>query len=428
MSQTKSFLLLAGAALSLSGVNATLAQQSSDEVRAVVAEMLNDADSRSSLLADAGHDSKGFNISGEGFTLRVGGQIQFRYLMNFRDDENTVGARAGDDFESGFQTRRTKLWFHGNIINEHWKYKLVGAFNKGSGAFELEDAYVSYDFSNGFYAKWGQFKAPFLHEETVSDSKQLAVERSIANAIFNQDWSQGVELGYKADAWKFQAAFTDGLATRNTDFTSDAESDWALTGRAEFLIKGKWDQFEDFTSRQGGDFGALVGAAVHYQDSANSANPGDVDQQYLGYTADASLEGDGWNGYAAFMGRHVDSRGPVGAGDNPDFDDFGLVVQAGVYVAADTEIFARWDAVFLDEDRVADGDDNFHFLTVGLNQYYAGHAANASVDVVYAFNETTNLVGASALANQGFPSTSSGLLGDSKDGEVVVRLQFQLLF
>lgn len=431
MSQTKSFVLLAGAALSLGGFNTALAQQSSpDEVRAVVAEMLNDAETRSSLLADAGHDAKGFMISGEGFTLRIGGQIQFRYLLNFNDD-----AGNDDGFESGFQTRRTKLWFGGNIVNEKWKYKVVGAFDRGDGgSFALEDAYTSYDFGSGFYTKFGQFKLQFIREENIGDPKQLAVERSIANGLFNQDWSQGVELGYKADAWRAAGAFSDGLASRNTDFTQDnriTEADWAFTGRADIVVAGptaNWDMWDEFTAEQGGKFGALIGAGIHYQDSANTQNPGNVDTEYLGYTADVSLKGDGWNAFGAFLGRHLDSRGPVGNTNNPTFDDFGVVLQGGIRVAKDTEIFGRWDAIFLDDDRGLTGDTDFNFLTVGVNQYYAGHAAKATADVVYSFDNTTNLAGASILSNSGTLGTAKGILGDTDEGELVIRLQFQLLF
>src|SRR5439155_5453186 len=89
MSQTKRFLVLAGAALSLGGVNAALAQQSNaDETRAIVAEMLADAQTRTSLLAagGAGHDGQFYLASPDGsFRLNVGGQIQFRYILDFRD-------------------------------------------------------------------------------------------------------------------------------------------------------------------------------------------------------------------------------------------------------------------------------------------------------------------------------------------------------
>jgi phosphate-selective porin OprO/OprP len=440
MSQTKSFLMLAGAALSLGGVNAALAQQSNpDEVRALVAEMLSDAQTRTSLLAagGAGHDGQFYLANADGsFRLNVGGQIQFRYIADFRD-----AAGGNDDFDGGFVTRRTKLQFDGNIVNADWTYKVVGAFDRDGGSFGLEDAWVAYSFGNGWKAQWGQFKLPFLREELVSSRRQLAVDRSVANEIFNQDYSQGVQLSYDDLDWRFAAAFSDGFASRNTDFpTSTAgpatglgsftsEADYAFTGRFEFKFQGDWKQAEDFTSEQGAPFFAMVGAAAHYQQDANSGAATDVDNNYLGYTADISLEGDGWNLFGAFMGRHLDGRNSLAARPPSDLssaDDFGWVVQGGFRVAKETELFARYDGVKLDSNTITSGKDTFNFLTVGVNQYYAGHAAKATVDLVYSVDETTNLAAAPVFANGDF--NGLGLQGDDDKGEVAVRLQFQLLF
>ena len=38
-----------------------------------------------------------------------------------------------------------------------------------------------------------------------------------------------------------------------------------------------------------------------------------------------TFKGDGWNGYAAGYGRHVESRGPTGSSSTPEFDDFGVI-------------------------------------------------------------------------------------------------------
>jgi hypothetical protein len=421
-------VLLAGAALSLGGVNAALGQQaqSTDEVRAVVAEMLADAQNRSSLLAggNGGHDGSFYLADDAGnFRLNVSGQIQFRYLMNFRDEDS-----ASDDFEPGFQTRRTKLAFSGHVVNPNWTYKVEGAFDRDGGSFNLEDAYVGYNFGNGFRVKMGQFKAPFLREELISSRYQLAAERSVMNEFFNQDRSQGIELRYEQNDWRVMASFTDGFNSDNTDFTSAAEADWALTGRFEFKFAGDWKDLEDFTSKSGQQFTALLGAAVHYQQSANTNAPTDVDTDYLGYTVDVSLEGDSWNFFGAFTGNNVDTRGPIGT-DADATDNFGVVVQGGYRFAQNTELFARWDGIFLDEDTVGSDDDSFNFLTVGLNQYYAGHSAKATVDFVYAFEDTTNLAASTqGSGGGGFPNTGVGLLGDTEEGEIVVRLQFQLLF
>lgn len=426
---SKGLVMLAGAALGLSATAAT-ASTSNDEVRAVVAEMLADAETRSSLLAggDAGHDGR-FYIAGDGFRLNVGGLLQFRYVANFREDDS-VTAGNPDDFTHGFQTRRTKIDFNGEL-NKDWFFRVRLANDLGDSA-NVDYAYAGYKFANGLKVTWGQFKLPMLREELVSDSKQLAVERSNANAAFTQDYSQGIEFAWEAEQIRFFAAFSDGLASRNTDFntrentggfSTSGQADYAFTGRVEFLGSGNWKQFEDFTALKGGDFGWMIGAAAHWQQSDNTGLLLDTDRNTLQYTIDASVEGDSWNLYGAFIGRHQENRA---GGADSDTDDFGAIVQAGWRFAENTEIFARWDAIFLDDERLpvgSDAEDNYNFLTVGLNQYYAGHAAKASLDAVYAFERTDGLFSTGVL-----PNTGTGLLGSTDDGEIVFRLQFQVVF
>lgn len=423
------FAALSGLCLGLpcfADAAAASAGASRDEVRAVVAEMLADAETRSSLLAagDAGHDGK-FFIAGDGFRLNIGGQLQFRYFLSFRDDNNT------DDFQSGFQNARVKLDFNGKI-NRDWDFRIqtnISDTNDSSGT-ALEDAWVRYNFPNGWKLRWGQFKLPMLREELVSDTYLLAVERSLANQAFSQAWSQGVELAYEAEAWRMAATFSDGLNSANTDFTGNGENtsvfrvrgegDWAITARGEFLFAGNWNQFKDFTSPKGADFGAMLGLAGHYQQSENTNNPADVDRDTFQYTADLSLKGDSWNLFGAFIGRYTKLK--TLGGTDPDFNDFGGVIQAGWRFAENTELFGRWDGLFFDSDRNL-SEDNFNFLTVGLNHYFAGHAAKFTVDAVYAFEETSVLNSLGILSDTGV-----GLLGDTEDGELVFRGQFQLLF
>jgi len=433
MIHTKGLVFLAGAALSLGG-SAAFAQ-SSDEVRATVAQVLSDAESRSSLLAagDAGHDGSRFFIAGDGFRLNVGGLLQFRYVMNFRDSGSTPGFSNGnDEFVHGFQMARTKVDFNGEL-NKDWFFRVrIGNNDSSSGDLNFDYAYAGYKFANGWKATWGQFKLPLLREELVSDSRQLAVDRSFVNGVFTQGYSQGVELAYEAEQWRAMFAFSDGLNCANTDFNSresvpaggfglgiSGQAEYAFTARGEFLLSGNFKQFEDFTSEKGSDFGAMIGAAIHWQQSDNTNNFGDTDVQTLRYTVDGSLKGDSWNVFGAFIGDHTKARA---AGiDGQDIDNFGAVVQGGWRFAQNTEVFARWDGLFVDNDLIVTGKKNFNFITAGFNQYYAGHAAKATADFVYSLQDSSNL---SSL----LPNTQVGLLGQAKSGEVVVRLQFQVVF
>lgn len=447
MSQTKSLVVLAGAALSLGGAafaeQAAWSSANADEVRALVAEMMADAQTRSSLLqggATAGHDGKFFLASSDGnFRLNVSGQIQFRYIATFLDDD----APGVDDFDQGFQTRRTKLAFSGHVFDPNLFYKVQGAFRRdggagaGGGDFQLEDAYVGYKWDNGWMARWGQFKLPFLREELVSSSKQLAVERSVVNEEYNQDYSQGIEAGWQGDWARFALAFSDGFASRNSDIGADP-ADYAFTGRVEFLLGGDWKQFEDFTSFRGSDFAWMIGVAGHYEKGPDIDGSSDPAQVIPGIpwfalaTADISVEGDGWNLFGAVIYQHFDNDQDGAA--SVDSDDFGFVAQGGVFLTEELELFGRYDHLLPDGDRggavpvPGSTDDAFKTITAGVNYYMHGHAAKFTFDVAWYLDDTSSTaLGAIGLGPGGLNS-GTGLLPSTEENQFSIRAQFQLLF
>src|SRR5690606_10621472 len=96
------------------------------------------------------------------------------------------------------------------------------------------------------------------------------------------------------------------------------------------------------------EYAGMVGGAVHWQDGGETFNT--FENEILQYTIDASVEGNGWNLFGTFVGRHVEIDVDP---DDIDRDDFGFLVQGGVFVTPQTELFARWDSVIPD-----DGDEN----------------------------------------------------------------------
>ncbi|KAA0217237.1 MAG: hypothetical protein DYG94_01640 [Leptolyngbya sp. PLA3] len=361
-----------------------------------------------------GHDGKFFVNSGDkAFRLNIGGQLQFRYNTTFRDDP---GPGPDDDLSVGFHTRRTRLEFTGHIY-EKWNFKVVGGFSRSTGLFILEDAILSYKFGNDVTVTWGQFKLPILREESLSSKYQLAADRSVANEAFNQDRSQGVQVHWQGEQVRLFAVISDGIRAVNTAYNAPAEADIALTARAELRLgQAGWKKYDDFTSFRGDDRGALIGAALHWQ-SAGETNPsaaGSTDT--LLYTVDAAWEGGGWNLFAAFIGRLVDAPG------GSDLSDFGAVAQGGVFVCDHTELFARWDAVFPDSDQAA--HDDFHTVAVGANHYFIpeSHTAKLTIDVQWFLDDQAS---SSSLVsvNEGI-----GLLADTGDDQVTLRIQMQLLF
>ncbi|MFN0130927.1 MAG: porin [Phycisphaerales bacterium] len=392
MSLTKRVCLFAGAALSMSA--AAMAQSSIDESRALTSELLSDAGTRTSALAAA-----------PAYTPRVGGYIQFRYNWNDRD------VSVGEDSAVGFQNARTRVNVSGNIFQDNLSYFVQGGWSDESGGF-LEDAFGTWKMENGWWVTWGQTKLPVLREENVGDTTQLFAERSALNWTFTQGRSQGVIFGYRAENMQFQGAFSDGANTANTDFTSAAEADYALTGRFDYKFAGAWENFEDFTAFRNQDFAGMAGGALHYQGGGDTFATSDTD--VLLATADVGIEGNGWNAYAAGVYRSIDMSGGT------DFTDFGFLIQGGIFVAPQVEVVGRIDIVLPDSDRTA--DDNFTTITGGVNYYVSpdSHAAKLSADLQYFLEQASNSIVPT--------STTGGLLGSTDDGEWNFRVQMQLVF
>lgn len=367
-------------------------------------ELLSNAQDHTSLIASnssSGRDENGFYIAGNGARLYVNGDIQFRYTYNPSRNNPSVGNNA----EAGFTLPLTKLRFSGNI-NESVDFEIEGDFDNDSSSFELSKAYAGLSVFDNGRVQLGQFRLPFMREQNISDRFQLAVGRSVMSYVFGQGYSQGVQLSYDLGDIRFIGAVSDGFNSANTDFADAEESDLALTARVEYFAIGNSNSFRDFTSERDQDNSLMFGAAFHYQD-------GDTQDSMYTYTGDVSWEMRGWNVSASGVGRHMDST----AGD---FDDFGFAIQGGYRLTEQVEPFVRYDVVLADSDR-GFSNDNFNFVTAGMNYYVHGHAAKFTVDVVWAMDETQDL-------SSMYDFSNTGLLGSSDGDELAFRGQFQLLF
>jgi len=454
MSRKTTVLLFAGTAL---GASSTALAGDLDLDRAYAAELRADAANRASLLQPVGgsghNDEYGFHLSDGGNNLlSIGGVIQFRYLASFRDDDGTPapGAGIGTDNETtiGFETSRVRLIFQGTINNPNLSYRVDGdfaenptsAFGNNFGFFQLHNAWGKYEFEGdgqGWYVQWGQMKTPLLFEDFgVEDWHGIAVERSFVNEVFTGGYTQGLAVGYNSDQFRFTGMFNDGLNAGNTPYNGAGEADFGVTGRVDFKFMGDWSQFADMTSWQNSNNAARIGGAFHYQHNGDT-NPsfaslaGTSIEDMFVYTIDGSYEGNGWGIYAGFVGNHIEFQGTTGFSD---LDNFGALVQANVFLTPQWELFGRFDIIWLDSSitgaagpfgAIPGADEDLYFLTAGVNYYFIpeSHAAKFTGDVIYSFSN--NLVG---LAAGALPNAITGAQGDITDGEILLRLQMQLVF
>lgn len=403
-----------------------LNERRAEEVKALIQEVLSDADTRASLMADgmgAGYDGRNFYVGSAdgGFRLTISGQIQFRYIFNFENPDD--GVNPHDRNDDGFALNRVKLTFGGHVTaGRKWDYEVTIAIadTTDGGDAVLDDAKFGTALSEAVRVDGGKFKLPFSREELISSRRMLAVERSIINEIFTLNRSEQIQLSYKSDQLLVRGSISDGITDGGEEFTPAGEDqvEIALTGRADFKVMGDWAQAADSSAWLGQPSALFVGAAVHFQ-SGDGKNGGDFN--LFRWTVDALYKNNGLGVMAAVFGTHVNPDDDT----DPNVEVYGAVLEVSYLLNDNVQPFIRgeWLGHFDDNDADTGVEECNYFVTAGLNYYFKGHDAKFTIDVLW----LVDTVDAAAVATFGgntigFTEASTG------EGDVKLRLQFQLLF
>lgn len=415
-----------------------LDEERARQIRALVEDVLMDADTRASLQSSgmtAGWDDGFFLSSPDGrFLLRLDGQMQFRYVLSWVS--KSAPNDPVDQYRGGFENTRTHLTFRGHVFDRSLSYLLRLAASRGGGGsvnefdeanggqVQLLDAWMRWRFSDQWSIRAGQFKLPFSREELVGSAYQLAVERSLVNESMGIGRSQGIELGYTGDFLDWRLAFSDGgtdtllgvgaltgTSPPNTPW-SQQDTEYAFTSRLEWLIAGDWGQFKQMTSPPGNPFGVLFGIAGHYQQGEYGPAPREAN--WLNTTADLSLDFSGATLYFAALYSYLDT---------PNFGEWNILggmVQGSVYIAPKWELFLQFQYGYIDSNSDVVNAPDLSVLTAGVNWYIDGQDLKFSVDVGVALDDVSQFW---AFDIAGYRSSLDG-----SGGQIVVRTQFQLLF
>lgn len=411
------------------------------------------------LRAQPADEPAWFVTRADNSSMRISVLTQARYTISERDSGFIA---SGSEKTYGFSMPRTQVAFDGAIISSQFNYRVSFDFGDAelsrgrgngpplvgsTGSARLLDAYAQYNFSGkreGYYIKFGQFQSSLFTEEAIDSSRQLAIDRSMSSEIFAPGYTQGVVVGHVGEQFAWEASITDGgryigsRETDNTAFNSADEADFGFGFRADWKLKGSWDQFADFTSFQGSNSASKIGFGFLYQ-FQGQFNPGTQIPGFVGapvesgqivtWTVDYHLEEDGWNFFAAYSGQWVDwefANATLATLHN------GILLQGGYFITDRIEMYARLDTFWIDKayrNGFSTPNGYIHRIgTLGVTRYILpeSHAAKISVDVNYAFDALFALsVGGDSL---GLPDPSvTGFLGLTNH-EIVLRFQLQLLF
>lgn len=398
-----------------------LSEERAADIRDLVQDVLSDADARASLqdsgAASGWEKGKGFFIrSADGnYSLRVAGQIQFRWNWNHQENSPT------DDDRYGFETRRAKLFFRGNVVDPSWTYEFELNGNRSSGGIsEGENLWIQKDFGSGFKLRVGQFKPNYLREEEVSARYLPGIERSQVNGQFTAGTAQGLQFSYEAEVWRAFAAVIDGFNTGGTAYSVE-DNEFAATARVEFLPIGTWKDANDDTGFRGTENTLLIGVGLGYQKAeygtgTNGAPPdfNNAEVEDLGLTADILFKSSGFSIAGGLVYRMLDTDSSVATPISRD--QIGAVVRGGFFLTDDIEIFGLYEWGDLDVAGVSD----LSTLTLGVTKYFDRHNLKWSTDVGFGFNP---VAGSWAQGGNAWRTDNT-----DEDGQVVVRSQLQLLF
>ncbi len=395
-----------------------LTQERAAQVRAIVADVLADAETRASLMQDgltAGWSEHFFLASPDGrFKLQLEGQLQTRWIWNYHNEV--------DRYQYGFDNPLTRLTFSGHVFNPGLTYRIQSNFSNLGGGGDLQDAWIRWQLDDNWAVRAGQFRVPFTREELVDESRQQAVDRSLVNESLNLGRSQGIELFYEGGPWRWALAVIDagedniggggfvGARPANTPWFTPALGEYSFATRIEHLAAGRWEQFDQFTSPPGDEFAMMVGAAGYvFQGSYGDLR---LEEFWLAGTVDLSLQFGGANLFGSVTYDYLDDP------QSGFVNVLGAVVQGGAYFSPKFEAFARVEYGFFDFQVVEVAD--LWVLTMGGNYYFDGQDVKLTADFGFGISQITQAWNAELA---GWRAENFGA-----DPQVVVRVQLQLLF
>lgn len=449
MSRIKSFGVLAGAAIAL----ASSAGLASDAQNAQRAELLSDAQERTSLraaAANAYHENGHFGLtdSAGNNSINVGLFGQYRHFFNFGDN---VEDRGNDDFAHGGQLSRVNMFFFGNVGSPDFEYFIqVGAsgvgsfgmddfdFGEGDGpgqnssSIELLDFLGTYNFENGMFFQFGRGR-PLQSFEAAPAQYQQAMERSLAYEILGTDRQEFFGLGFGQDAIEGMVYFSDGFRSAGTDIGAFNSADWAFGARINGYFMGTRDQFsgnypgQSFVGQsafRGTPEGLRAGVGGLWQSGGDTGFTADVDAFFV--DGDIEYRGDGFRAAGHFYYASIDPEG------GSSTDHFAVALRAGYFVDEQVEVYGGFDALYFDDDLGIEEDDQ-HIARIGVNWFpiERSYAVRVTGEFFYAFDDTVGLIQANdALTGSGLGGAGlsrHNILGSDDGSEYGFGIQASLL-
>lgn len=311
---------------------------------------------------------------GTDFDMKVNLRIQTLYSYN---DYDKSEATDRDD-TGGFNVKRVRAEFAGNLLNKEFSYKITNDFASDGGGSEMKDAYLQWNWNEAAQWRMGQYKQPFSRQENVSSAKLQFVDRSKVSDEFSPSRQRGTMIhGGVGGAGHYYAGVFNGFS--DGEGINAGPTDNNYSGVAQFTYDigdyGSRDMEGDVNGTKG--FAMTFGGAFMYGQGEQEDLGGDAD--HYDFNVDMGMRVSGFSLQSEFYHATLDVDGA-----DDKLNDMGAYIQAGYFFVPNKwEVATRFGWFSPDEDG-SDIDDEQEY-NVALGYYIKGHSLKlvnqATVDV-----------------------------------------------
>lgn len=160
-------------------------------------------------------DERGFSFETENLEIGLGGRLHV----------DTAQIDDGGVEDSDSEVRRARLEISLRFFDD-WRLRLDREFTDGG---EWRNVWLSYNVSERFRVRAGNFTAPFSAEDIVSSNDTMFMERSLANALA-PGFGLGVGANYRADNFTLSGGYFDDAL--DSEDNAQAEKGRGVSARA----------------------------------------------------------------------------------------------------------------------------------------------------------------------------------------------------
>jgi len=364
------------------------------------------------------------------FYFHPGIAFQERYVAGYRT--------APDVWSDGFETRRMKFYFDGNVFTPDLTYKFQWQDSQTGGAPTLEYGWaqliVMHDVGPGDVGiKVGQTKNYASKEQAiVGDTNQLMVERSLNDSVIGGNSMggpliEGVDFVYTGSKTPvhgdlmFNGGNGSGLSSFPDTTPAGLQNNFGAAVRGDYKVFGDWADNADLTGQQAKHDFLDIGAGADFTQGQTALPVGTPSSDAYRWDLDAQYTvAQKFVVYGAFQGDFVQANDPASVKlVRHHMLNTGELIQAGYFLNPAWELAARYDVANIDKHDKIGAQGLFQEVGFGVNWFLGdqgswGNHAKITFDADYLPNGNPTASGLDYLAS---PSDHTA---------VVFRAQFQL--